>query len=58
MNWKPTEAQVKLARRIESAGITTYSQVMKAMQRHDEQRMAQLKAALRKADEEAGHPWS
>jgi len=41
-----TDAQIALSRRFEAAGLTSYSQAVKAFQNRDEARIAAWKAAL------------
>lgn len=41
-----TDAQAKQARQFEQAGLTTYSQAIKAFQRHDQQQIEAWKQAL------------
>ena len=41
-----SDAQIALARRFEAAGLTTYSQAVKAFQNRDNERIAAWKAAI------------
>lgn len=41
-----TDAQIRLARRFEAAGVTSYSQAVKAFQRGENQRIEEWKKAL------------
>lgn len=41
-----SSAQIKLARRFEEAGLTSYSQAIKAFQRRDNERIEKWKAQL------------
>ena len=43
-----TNAQVSLARRFEAAGLTSYSQAVKAFEHGDDERIAAWKAELSK----------
>jgi hypothetical protein len=42
-----SDAQVQLARKFEQAGLTTYTQAIKAFQRRDEQQIEEWKQQLR-----------
>jgi len=41
-----TDAQLKLARRFEAAGLTSYSQAVKAFQRHEDAKIEAWKKQL------------
>lgn len=53
-----SESQMRLARRMQDAGLDTISQIVKAFERHDDKRIAELKEKLKAYDETNGRPWS
>lgn len=53
-----SESQMKLARRMQEAGLDTISQIVKAFERHDDKRIAELKEQLKAHDEKNGRAWS
>lgn len=52
-----SDAQMRLARRIADADIASISQVVKAMTRHNDEKIAEWKEALRRYDAEHGRAW-
>lgn len=52
-----TDAQERLARRFEAAGLTTISQARKAFERREDERIEEWKRELSKLDEARGHSW-
>ena len=53
-----SEAQMKLARRMQEAGLDTISQIVKSFERHDNERISQLKEQLKAYDAANGRSWS
>lgn len=49
---KLSDAQIKLARAFEKAGLTTISQAVKAFERHDNAQIEKWKAALKAKSEQ------
>lgn len=52
-----SDAQMKLARRMQEAGLDTISQIVKSFERHDDARISELKEKLKAHDEANGRPW-
>jgi len=47
-----SDAQVRLARRFQAAGITSYSQAVKALANHDDERVSRWKEMLKAQEEQ------
>lgn len=52
-----SDSQMKLARRMQDAGLDTISQIVKAFERHDDAQIAKWKEQLKAHDEANGRPW-
>lgn len=52
-----SDAQMRLARRFQEAGLTSISQAVKAFERRNDAQIAEWKEQLRKIDEAAGRAW-
>lgn len=52
-----SDAQMKLARRMQDAGLDTISQIVKSFERHDDKRIAELKTKLAEHDAANGRAW-
>ncbi len=52
-----SDAQMRLARRFADAGLTSISQAVKALERHDDAQINEWKRQLRALDEAAGRTW-
>jgi hypothetical protein len=53
-----SDAQVKLARRMQAAGCDSYSQIIKAFQRYDNVQIEKWKEQLKAYDAQNGHVWA
>ena len=52
-----SDSQMKLARRFQTAGLTTISQAVKAFERHNDAQINEWKQALKVHDETNGRAW-
>lgn len=52
-----SDAQMKLARRMQDAGLDTISQIVKSFERRDDARITELKTKLAEHDAVNGRPW-
>lgn len=52
-----SDAQFRLARRFQKAGLTSISQAVKAFERYDDERIEEWKKQLAEIDAANGRPW-
>lgn len=53
-----SDSQMRLARRMQDAGLDTISQIVKAFERHNDAQIAKWKEQLAAHDAANGRPWS